>query len=368
MPYYTPFRYPGGKRRLSTVVISLLEKNNLKDVQYAEPYAGGASIALALLFGEYASVVHINDLSRPVYAFWYTVLNHTEDLCRRIEEVHVAMDEWERQRAIYENQTVSTLSDLGFAALYLNRTNHSGVIGGGVIGGKKQSGAWHLAARFNKSELVRRIAKIGRYRTRINLYQLDGLEFTNQVVPQIGRNSFIFYDPPYIEKGEDLYLNNYELEDHRLLAKRVVQLDRPWVVTYDYEAAVREKLYDSHHRLVYELPYSAHNRYGGKEVMFISGRLSLPDAWTAAGPIAMSARHSKHPLYGILEGMKSKPRPHPQVEEGPAAADRFVSALKTVITVPKSAVPSPFKKAERKPKANQPEKLTGPTFASFLAH
>lgn len=355
MPYYTPFRYPGGKRRLATVVMSLLEGNDLKDVQYAEPFAGGASIAFALLFDEYAADVHINDLSRPVYAFWHTVLNHTKALCERIEDTKITMDEWQRQQTVYENQVVANLFDLGFAALFLNRTNRSGVISGGVIGGKKQDGAWHLDARFNKNELTQRIARIGRYRTRINLYQMDGLEFTRKIVPQIGHSSFVFYDPPYIEKGEDLYLNDYELKDHRLLAETVTQLDCPWVVTYDYDAAIRHRLYCSHRRLVYKLPYSAQTRYGGKEAMFISEHLTLPDTWIPSNPVPMTAPHSEHPLYGILENVKIKPRPHPKVEEGPAAADRFLYALKTVVTVSKSAVPSPFKKSSKKTKAGHPE-------------
>ena len=96
MPFYAPLRYPGGKRRLSTVVARLLEENDLKDVQYVEPYAGGAAIGLALLFEEYASVIHLNDLSRPVYAFWHSALHDTENLCQRISRVRVTMAEWRR--------------------------------------------------------------------------------------------------------------------------------------------------------------------------------------------------------------------------------------------------------------------------------
>lgn len=298
---------------MAPVIMSLLEVNGLKDVQYAEPFAGGASIGLALLFEEYAADVHINDLSRPVYAFWHTALNYTKDLCERVEDAEITMDEWQRQRTVYENQTTATLFDLGFAALFLNRTNRSGVIDGGVIGGKGQNGMWHLDARFNRNELIQRIARIGRYRTRINLYQMDALEFTKKIVPQIGHNSFIFYDPPYLEKGDALYLNNYELKDHQLLADSVVQLNCSWAVTYDYDAAIRHHLYSSHCQLVYRLPYSAHSRYRGKEIMFISQQLKLPDTWSPSAPILMSASHSRNPLYGILEETKAKPRPLPEM-------------------------------------------------------
>lgn len=348
MPYYTPLRYPGGKRRLAPTVMQFLDANGLKDVEYAEPYAGGAAIALALLFEEYASVVHINDLSRPIYAFWYSVLNDTAELCRRIERTEITMAEWHRQRAVYKNHDSADLTDLGFAALFMNRTNRSGIIDGGVIGGNEQAGEWTIAARFNKADIIQRVRKIGRYASRIKLHQMDALDFTNSVVPSL-KKSFAFFDPPYIENGQNLYLNNYTIEGHRALADRIVLLDTPWLVTYDY-SAVRHSLFRAHRRVAYGLGYTARKRYEGKEVMFISNGLKLPTAWRHSALVPLSDARSEAPLYGIMEAMK----PRPEMIEGPEAADRFTRALKTILATPKSAVPNPFKKSS--PKKSSKEK------------
>lgn len=298
MPFYTPLRYPGGKRRLAPAVAALLDANDLKDIQYAEPYAGGAAVALSLLFEERASVIHINDLSRPVHSFWNCVLTDGEELCRRISKTRVSMAEWHRQRAVYDDRDSADVADLAFAALFLNRTNRSGIIGGGVIGGKKQTGNWKLDARFTKQELINRIKRIWRYRSRIRLYNLDAKDFANTVIKKLPAASFSFFDPPYVEKSEDLYLNTYDLAGHVGLSKAIIGLKQPWVVTYDY-AAAEAGLYGQQRRILYGLNYSANDRYKGKEVMFLSDGLTLPAGWGKRS-FHMAENNRAFPLMGRL--------------------------------------------------------------------
>ena len=75
MPFYLPLRYPGGKRRLANFIKMIIYSNKLLEGEYVEPYVGGASIALSLLYEEFVGKVFINDLDKSVYSFWYSVLN-----------------------------------------------------------------------------------------------------------------------------------------------------------------------------------------------------------------------------------------------------------------------------------------------------
>ena len=219
-------------------------------------------------------------------------MENTEELCDKIDDVEVNMAEWHKQRAIYDSHEAS-LEELGFATFLLNRTNRSGIIGGGVIGGKGQAGKWSLDERFTKKELVRRIRRISEYKDRIQLYNQDGTRFTSSVVRGLGDNTFVFFDPPYIDKGQDLYLNNYDIADHRRLEEQVTQLKQSWVVTYDYQGAARHELYRDYPRLAFELSYSTQSRQKGKEALFRSNNLKLPPEWDGTQLISISGRKSR---------------------------------------------------------------------------
>ncbi len=273
--YYSPLRYPGGKRKLADFLALLLRANRLLDGEYAEAYAGGASVALALLFGEYVERVHINDLHPGVYAFWMTARDHPDDLCRRIRDARLDVHEWDRQRAVQRSSNPDRV-DLAFSTFYLNRTNRSGILTGGLIGGRDQTGPWQMDARFSRSTLIRRIERIGRWRSRISVHGLDAKDFLSSVVAKMPARSLVYLDPPYYVKGrEQLYANFYEPDDHAVIAAIIRKLILPWVVTYDDVDEVRS-LYRGHRSKHYGISYSAGPRDRGREVMFFSEDLTIP--------------------------------------------------------------------------------------------
>jgi DNA adenine methylase len=103
-------------------------------------------------------------------------LNSTGQLCERIERATVDITEWHRQRQIHAEGKTNLL-DLGFATLFLNRTNRSGILKGGVIGGISQTGKYSIDCRFRRDELIRKIRRIALYREQIHLTCVDARQY-----------------------------------------------------------------------------------------------------------------------------------------------------------------------------------------------
>ena len=232
-------------------------------------------MALSLLYGEYVRRIHINDLDHGIYSFWMAARDRTSDLCRRIQQAKIDMAEWQRQKEVQLDPEADEL-DLAFSTLFLNRTNRSGIISGGVIGGKEQSGKWKIDARFNKDDIIRRIERIGRWGSRIEIYNLDGIEFLKRVAMKLPKQSVLFLDPPYFIKGQELlYTNYYGTRDHQLLAAAIGEAYAHWIVTYNNTDMIR-LLYKEYRSIEYDISYSAQGRYRGPEVAFFSHTLEIP--------------------------------------------------------------------------------------------
>ena len=273
MAFNSPLRYPGGKNKLSKFISAICIKNNIT-THYIEPYAGGAAIALHLLFNGYVKNITINDMDRSVYAFWYTVLNNTQKLCNRIEQTKITVKNWYDIKEIQRDKQNASLFDLGFSTFFLNRTNYSGILGGGMLGGVDQNGKNKIDCRFNKKELITRIKKIQKYKKHIHLSNYDALYLVKNIQKKINHKNILYYfDPPYYVKGASLYMNYYKTKDHEELAKTIKKIkNAKWIMTYDNTPKIID-LYRDYRKKKYTLYHTANQIHRGKEILFFSNNL-----------------------------------------------------------------------------------------------
>lgn len=275
----SPLRYPGGKGSLSAFLADVLELNGLTRCAYFEPYAGGAGAALNLLSQNIVNRVHINDADPRVFALWRALLNENERFIEKIHTVSLDIEEWRRQQAICAAAKQTNRFALGFSAFYMNRCNRSGVLkGAGPIGGYAQDGRWRLDVRFNREELASRVRVLGALRDRIVVTGLDAIEFLKRCLPA-GRGrtkAFVYADPPYVAKGQKLYLNAYGPEDHRQLASYLGRQNAlSWLVSYD-DAPLIRRLYAKHQIDLLPIRYSLQNKRSAQELLIAPCRLYLP--------------------------------------------------------------------------------------------
>ena len=275
--YYSPLRYPGGKGKIAGYMKVLLEQNLLLDGDYVEPYAGGASVALDLLVNEYVSNVHINDIDKSIYAFWHCVLHNTREFCTRVKNIELTIDEWQKQKEIQRRRDHHSILDVGFSTFFLNRTNRSGIITAGVIGGLNQEGKWKIDARFTKENLIKRIQKISDYKDRIHLYNEDAVSLVNRLDKELSKQTLFYLDPPYYDKGKELYVNYYKHEDHVEIADMMSDINnRHWLISYDDVDPIK-CLYNHFRQRLYSLNYSAAKSTKGSEVLVFSDNSIIPE-------------------------------------------------------------------------------------------
>lgn len=271
---YTPVRYPGGKTKLYPIVSRLIVANEFENVTYAEAFAGGAGLAIKLLLKGEVSRIYINDIDRAVFCMWDAIVNHSEELCKFVDSATFSIEEWESHREIYRNMEQASNLQLGKSAFYLNRTNVSGILKGGVIGGIGQAGKYKMDARFPKDTLKGKIRSIADRKSAIRLFNMDAEVFISEVL-QHEDDVFAYFDPPYVKKGPGLYRDHFDESKHRSLAKCITGCTFPWIATYDESALIKE-LYSGYIAGNIQIKYTANQISDAFEVFISSSEVTIP--------------------------------------------------------------------------------------------
>lgn len=275
MQWYSPLRYPGGKGRLSQFIGECIRNLNIHDCTYIEPFAGGAGVALSLLLEGKVKNIIINDYDKAIYSFWRAVKETPNELINKIEQTPISVEEWHHQKQIYTNASAYSI-ELAFATLFLNRTNRSGILNAGPIGGYSQEGQWLIDARFDKEQIIRKIRRISKFQKNIKVYNKDIISLLENYIPKVRTDAFIYFDPPYYQKGQKLYKNFFTRKDHQRIFEIISdRISIPWLITYDNVEEILD-LYENYTIMKYELIYSAANKGRAMELMIFSDGTFCP--------------------------------------------------------------------------------------------
>lgn len=273
----TPLRYPGGKTKYANLFVDIISMNNLDNCTFVEVFAGGAGAAISSLLKGHVKSLFLNDLDVAIYSFWKSVKECHVELIKLIRNTRVSMAEWRRQKAIYDSKATSDMLALGFSTFYLNRCNHSGILGARPIGGMKQDGTYRINSRYNKATSIAKIEAIANHADSLEVFNLDGVNFLKLLKRQHrNRKCLIYFDPPYYQKGPALYLNHFIREDHKALRNGILECPFPWVLSYDNHEEIVNLYRDQDCSL-----YRNHLRHtitgnSNAEELIIS-KLNLPD-------------------------------------------------------------------------------------------
>ena len=236
----SPMRYPGSKAVIAEYIGEILVRNHMLGATYVEPFCGGSSVALDLLYSEQVSRVVLNDIDYRLCSFWDAILRKPEEFCDQLRRTPVTMEEREHQIEIYRHPDEYAPFYVGFSTFFLNKVNRSGILTGGPIGGTEQAGEWKITTKFGKDYFYRVIRKFARYGNRIQLFNQDAVDFLDSGVRPLGNNTFVYLDPPYHGVGKELYKDHYfESEDHCRLAEAVRGLRQKWLLSYDDVPEIR---------------------------------------------------------------------------------------------------------------------------------
>ena len=268
---YSPLRYPGGKTKLSPLVKFIIKnKIDSEITTYIEPFAGGAGVALDLLISGTVDDIIINDFDKSIYSFWKAIITEPDRFIQMIEKTPVTIDEWRKQKEIYTSLGKKYSFVFGFATFFLNRTNRSGILSAGPIGGYAQTGNYLIDARFNKENLISRISCITQYRNHIKVYNKDIRSFIKRVINNKQAGAFIYFDPPYYVKGKELYINYFHPHDHIEIRDHIIEyIHCPWIMTYDAEESISD-IYAEYKNMQYNLNYSLANKGMSHELIIFS--------------------------------------------------------------------------------------------------
>jgi DNA adenine methylase len=242
------FRYPGGKHRLSGAITQRLTALCTEDTtEYFEPCFGAGNVGITFLSqNPKIKSAWINDRDPGVACLWNAVIHSPGELIEKIKRFTPsvsAFDGFKSQLLGIPEEFDPYNVEVGFMKLAVHLMSYGalGTRAGGPLGGKKQESKDAVDSRWSAEYRCRRVEELHRLLTSIDL--IGGgctcLDFFHPLM-EASRASIVYLDPPYFDKGNDLYQFPFSQTDHERLANILRVAHFPWVLSYDDHPEVNE--------------------------------------------------------------------------------------------------------------------------------
>lgn len=242
----TLIRYPGSKTKLRDAIIGqfpdaismalLLDP----DAHYIEPFIGSGAIAFEVMRHiHYKAAITLADADIGIACLWKAVQRDPKSLIRRIMSFTPTVEAfYELKRA--DGEYTDTI-DTGFRKLALHRISVSGFgyMAGGPIGGKSQQSDYTVDCRWKPERMIRTVSSLHRLFSRFKRLDIrhadvfDVLDDAANSCWQEHGYTFAYLDPPYYEKGDQLYKHKFTPEHHERLAEFLMRCPFDWALSYD---------------------------------------------------------------------------------------------------------------------------------------
>lgn len=255
-------RYPGSKAKLVKQItaqfpyemsLPLWMDHNMWE--YREPFFGAGAIGFSILrLLPPSCSAWLNDIDYGIICLWRAVRTELDNLYQMIDNFKPSIEAYEKFKREDGQKNLDPIR-AGFQKLALHQMSYAGLgyMSGGPLGGQDQDNSkYPIDCRWNSSYLKGTIKDCHRILNRIPKLKITCDDFSQLI--DGNQKAFLYLDPPYYEKGPQLYKHSMTEDDHVRLAK-MLRGQSNWILSYDDHHHIR-KLYDWAHVKQIEVQYT----------------------------------------------------------------------------------------------------------------
>lgn len=257
----SPLSYPGGKTRACDFIFNPDHMPMKPITEIRETFLGGGSCSLRLAMMYPGTPVWVNDKYYNLYSFWMNLRDNHKDLIEKLDErKRWGGDSESRHRELFEEAKTTLLAaennedldqfERAWRFYLLNKCSFSG------LGEQSTMSSLNWHSKFS----VNSILKLVEYHDIIKDWKITNLDYS-EILEGTTDSTFIFLDPPYDIKADNLYGQSGEMHkgfDHVLFAERVNKSPGMKMITYNSNPII-QNLFEGWFQLIWDLDYSMNN-------------------------------------------------------------------------------------------------------------